>query len=731
MNAIIRIDALNDETFLDAAEVRRLTGWSKSATWRYFKSHAAFVTTQPARGGRGGVKELLRLGGLPAEFVERWKREQPEFRGHDPEFPKAGIPVMSPNSEIDRWPAAWREYGHRALAAIRGWREMLERFQGQPPDGKTLALERYAASIGISSATLRRWLNGYAATGCEGLKPGYGAKRGKHYALDERDRSLLEALFCNPDTPSVEAAAVFDAYLNRCRAAGREAASESTVRNFLNQERLLKRKQVLMYGLREVMNRTQPHLKRTRLENEIGEVYFSDHRQFDDACIWNDPSTGSGQASIVFPWATLIQDYRSGAITGRDINDGPNSGTIKTALSRAFRDWAVCKFFYTDNGKDFKAHSLTGGQRVETVRHLALDEKSFNAFYPRLDVEVIFAHPYNAQTKLIENWNKFMARRHDKGQVGYRGRNAVERVRTTDALIAKTRARIAEGQPVGLEYGTLPTRAEFEKQFDDFIAWHNARASQAEELQGQSPNQVWEANSHVPLKKLTNDQMRFLMMDGGANTVAKGGYLNVKIYGQKMTYYADELLLQHVGKKVFWRYHPDDLSLLYCSEPADDRAICVAVLETRVPGVGADETLKKAKLHELNRRRKLFRKHITEADALVEEMAETIQPWERMGMPDPSTVPPGPDLSQHPVELTHTEMEETAKEFGRMVANLTENQGTPASQVSPAFAEQRPGVPGFHEQMQRTFYRPAEEPVEANTLDITALYESTKRRKGR
>lgn len=629
-------------THLTPGQVAQLTGWSKRKVYYFFRAHNEHVITDKGKGGAGGLKTRISIAALPVEFQKAWLA----LLGRAQRYEQDEDEDLFERSKLDKTIVEVLEA--RELA-IREWQEIIGRCKGNFPGGKTRAMKTHCESKDYSDATLRRWIKSEKKRGWRGLVPEWGKTKGVMRALDDEDRLHIEAVYLNDEGRSAtEIATVYESYGLFCIERGKRPASESTVRNYLNSNEIRMKKEALLAGLGDYINKKRGYsVLRDWACFDPGEIYVGDHRKQDIWIVWSDNK-------IIRPHVTAEMDVRAKSIVGKNVCKIPNSDSIRLALSRAFRDYGVCKERIRDNGKDYSANFF---RKLLTV----------------LKVEEHPAIPFNARAKIVENFFIFLSRRFDKSLPGYCGKDTAHKPADIDAMKKKTQERLDARLPVGLEHGTLMTRAEFEKMLDEWIAWYHQRPSKSKDMNGLSPNQVWERNSHVSLRRVSPMACGFMMMKTDSVTVRPGGVVWLNVEGLKFRYEADLLMLRFQGQEVNVRYHPDDLRTVQITNVQTDEYICTAMIDPETPGIHRDEKLKEAVIRELGRKNKVLRAEIRKGEKARRQYRKNLSQPMLQGRPDPSTLPPGPDLSQHPIEIVRTGFEQAAREADAQRLKLAAN----------------------------------------------------------
>lgn len=133
-----------------------------------------------------------------------------------------------------------------------------------------------------------------------------------------------------------------------------------------------------------------------------GERWVSDHKQLDLWCRFGE--------TLLRPWLTTWQDWRTRRICGWVLSDQPNSHTIRAALHHGLadpRNFGGPAEVLTDNGKDYDAwtfHGQTKSQRKGRI-HVDPDARSTAGIFNLLGIEAHFSQPYNPNSKSrMERW---------------------------------------------------------------------------------------------------------------------------------------------------------------------------------------------------------------------------------------------------------------------------------------------------------------------------------------
>lgn len=166
--------------------------------------------------------------------------------------------------------------------------------------------------------------------------------------------------------------------------------------------------------------------KRAKPE-QVNEVWFADHYQFNCFVIDQDGKIGR-------PWLTLWYDMATACLVGWCISMQPNSKTIAEAFIHAAVKKNDVPFSgiplvtYTDNGKDFRAEMFEGGKIVLKDLGKALDYSiETKGLLAELGIQSIHAKAYHGWVKPIERWFGTFSDRYVREIPGWCGTDKDER----------------------------------------------------------------------------------------------------------------------------------------------------------------------------------------------------------------------------------------------------------------------------------------------------------------
>lgn len=256
--------------------------------------------------------------------------------------------------------ADWQE-AERRLAAIRPFVDQLVIGRGE--------VDAQAKTIGVSTATLYRWIERYRGTGSPmGLIPQKrGWKSGKTRIPAFAEAVVEEAIkdfYLTAQRPSAQKTIV--EVQRRCQMRGIEPPSPSTVRSRINQ--IPERMRLRERGYREkAKNKFMPTAGKFPNADFPLAVVQIDHTPADIILVDDVHRKPIGR-----PWITLAVDVHSRMIVGYYLSfDAPSEASVAMCVAHAILPkeewlllhgvdsewpvWGVPKTIHVDNGPDFRS----------------------------------------------------------------------------------------------------------------------------------------------------------------------------------------------------------------------------------------------------------------------------------------------------------------------------------------------------------------------------------------
>jgi len=313
-----------------------------------------------------------------------------------------------------------------------------------------------------------------------------------------------------------------------------------------------------------------PYVQRDYQSIDSNEWWTSDYHTLD--MMVRDDRTGE----VFRPHVVVWLDIRSRKFLAWRVRRSSDSDGVVLAFKDAVKTYGIPSNVYLDNGREYLTHAFGGRGKRKTDR---------NADYaaPILDRMGITMHnaiPRNAKGKVVERTFRQFTEQFAKSFLTYCGNRPGNRPeRHNEVLKNET---------------NIPLLSEVEALLKTFIeGMHNAQASNAVGLNGKTPNEVYAANLYKQ-RVATADQINLLLMRSERLQKVQRNGVKVKIGGEELWFYNEELKTNYFGEKVYVRYDPDDLQEVRVYDE-QERLLCTAqLLEAGGYDLGTDsESVKK------------------------------------------------------------------------------------------------------------------------------------------
>ena len=373
------------------------------------------------------------------------------------------------------------------------------------------------------------------------LAPGHGGGRGAAECPPEAMRVLLSD-YLRPAKPNLSDC------LRRLRlraaAEGWALPSDSTLTRSVMA--LPETQRILLRDGEDALKRRLPAQRRDRGVFHALEAVNADGHTWDVFVKWPDGTTGR-------PNMVAFQDLYSGKVLSWRIDQSLSWHGVRLAFGDVVESFGIPRLCWLDNGREFAAKRITGGQKNRY--RFKLKEEEPEGLLTALGVEVHWATPYHGQAKPIER-----AFRDFAGSIAKHP--ALAGAYTGNSPMAKP-----------ADYGSRAVPLEqFLAVIAEGIAEHNARAGRrSPTCAGRSFDATFaESYARVPVMKPTEEQRRLWLLAADGVTIRRQDG-KIALYGNE--YYAD-FLREHMGSKATVRFDPLKL----------DQAVHVYALDGRYLG---------------------------------------------------------------------------------------------------------------------------------------------------
>ena len=289
--------------------------------------------------------------------------------------------------------------------------------------------------------------------------------------------------------------------------------------------------QVLMRKGPEAARLLYPAQERDRSHFHALQAVNADGHRVDVWKRWPD-------GDVSRPFVTVVQDLHSNKWLGWRVDKNPTATGVRLAFYDVFRKYGIPDLAWLDNGREFAAKIITGGQPTRYRFKVTPDE--LNGVLTELGVQVHWTTPRSGQSKPIER--SF--------------RDFCNHIAKHPALAGAYAGNSPMNKP---DYRVKPVDLDnFLAVLEDGIKRHNARPGRRTGVCAGtlSFDQAFkESYERAPIRRATEAQLRMAMLSAERVTARQpNGSLHVE--GNR---YWDEFLTQHIGEKMTVRFDPEAL----------------------------------------------------------------------------------------------------------------------------------------------------------------------------
>ena len=328
-------------------------------------------------------------------------------------------------------------------------------------------------------------------------------------------------------------------------------------------------------GEKAFRDRCAPYIRRTYEEMASNEWWIADNHTF-DVITQGD----NGQRHRLY--LTAFFDARSGIFTGCHITTAPSSQSTLIALRKGILKYGIPENIYVDNGRVFLTFDIGGlGQRNKKPKD-GQERVEPPPVFERLGIKMTNAIVRNAKAKIIERRFRDVKDHLSRLFDTYTGGNVLEKPERLKGV---------------LKNGKIPLDSTFIETVEELLNWYfnqQPYGGEVAEDQGKPRQQVYNENLHTRRVAGAEELNLMLMRSARPQKVGRRG-VHLNIAGQRLDFWNDDMLMNLMGKQVYFRYDPDDLSEVRVYDLEDRYIMTVPVDNTAVLTYGASqEDVKKA-----------------------------------------------------------------------------------------------------------------------------------------
>lgn len=340
-------------------------------------------------------------------------------------------------------------------------------------------------------------------------------------------------------------------------------------------------------GQKAFRDRCAPYIRRTYESMASNEWWIADNHTF-DVITQGD----NGQRHRLH--LTAFFDARSGIFTGCYVTLNPSSQATLIALRKGILKYGIPENIYVDNGSEFLTFDIGG--RGHRKRKPKDGQERFEPppVFERLGIKMTNALVRNAKAKIIERRFRDVKDHLSRLFDTYTGGNVLEKPERLKGV---------------LKNGEIPLDSTFTEAVEELLDWYFNQQPYGGEViadRGKPRQQVYNENLYTKRVAGAEDLSLMLMRSARPQKVTRRG-VHLDIAGQRLDYWNDDMLMSLLGKQVYFRYDPDDLSEVRVYDLEDRYIMTVPVDNTAVLTYGASREDVKEAMGKVRRMERLTR----------------------------------------------------------------------------------------------------------------------------
>lgn len=470
------------------------------------------------------------------------------YKSHDIEIPEELLAgrkpkAQHPHKEFDEFSAEQREEIAEWMRIIKAWDEYCakSKLQKVPATEKFVQLQKVAnPELNISKGILYRKKAALKADDLAGLIDNRGSwKKGTSSIPDVAWECFLSFYLDEAQYPITACYEYTEMWLKA------EAPQYLPLPDYSSfyrkiQTSIPKPLEVMgREGMKAFRDRCAPYIRRTYEDMVSNEWWIADNHTF-------DVQTKGEKGNLHRLYLTAFFDARSGIFTGCYVTDAPSSQATLIALRKGIMKYGIPQNIYVDNGREFLTFDVGGlGHRQKKSTK---DKFAPPPVFERLGIKMTNAIVRNAKAKIIERRFRDVKDRLSRLFPTYTGGNVVERPERLKQVIKNA--------------DNIPTDYEFTQAVEDILTYYmneKPYSGAVSSDNGKTRMQVYRENLHEKRIASEFDLNLMLMRSTRSQKVGRRG-VHLTIAGEKVDYYNDELILNHLDESVYCRYDPEDIS---------------------------------------------------------------------------------------------------------------------------------------------------------------------------
>ena len=346
-------------------------------------------------------------------------------------------------------------------------------------------------------------------------------------------------------------------------------------------------------GHKAYNDRCAPYIRRIYEDIASNEWWIADNHTFDVIVV---DKNGKQHR----PYLTAFMDARSGILTGYYITYNPSSEATLIALRKGILEYGIPDNIYVDNGREFLTFDIGGlGHRRKKPKN---GEERFEppGVFKRLGINMTNVIVRNAKAKIIERRFRDVKDSLSRLFDTYTGGSVVEKPERLKGVLKKDE---------------IYSDDEFQEYVEAVIDYYfNLQPYHGAVPADHGKLKMDVFNEHLIKKRTATAEALNLMLmrSSRAQTVGRRG-VHLDIAGGRIDYWNDDFVHLMLGKKVYFRYDPDNLSEVRIYDLEDRYIMTVPADNEAVLSYNASREDVKAAMAKTRRLEKVAKEYIEHA----------------------------------------------------------------------------------------------------------------------
>lgn len=506
-------------------------------------------------GGKNGVSYLIPLAECEPGIIKKYNRRHKAAEPQEPGKTRLATLSVEQLTESEREEIAfWR----RVLDEWEGYRQ---HYGGRKTDADEKFIQYLTAiypDMQFSTRQLYRKRKAYRDGGECALVDGRGKHANHVSAIPKEVFDIFEYFYLDQSQKSVKECIRLTAL--QLEHDGLDGllplASDTAFARRIEKDIPVPVLKYFRLGQKAFRDECAPYIRRTYDDLHSNDIWVCDNHTFDVMV------ESKGRLKLIRVYLTGFLDVRSRKMVGWYVTHAPCSDATLYALRRGIEKYGIPKRILSDNGREFLTHDIGGRGFRKNGRE---GEHEAPTILDNLGIEFRTAMVRNARAKIIERAFRDIKDMFSKLNEGYTGGTISERPERLKEMAKKA--------------SNFTPYADFVEYVDVFIEGSfNYSEHRGIGMGGRTRNQVY-AENLVEVRTATPEQLNLMMLrNSRVRKVTRDGVV-LKIYDTEIPFCSDELLYDHIGEKVYFRYDPNDLAEVRVYDEKD-RFICTAQQKT-------------------------------------------------------------------------------------------------------------------------------------------------------